>query len=70
MFPGWRGRDWSATPCEQVANAPDTSLNLTPVSQARADATRAGWAPLQYGQTVPRLGERVPPDPPKRGECP
>lgn len=46
---------------DQVANAPDATatVNLTPVSEARADATRAGWEPLLYGQAIPRVGERV-----------
>lgn len=58
MFPGWRARDpWC--PVDQVANAPDRSVDLTPVSQAPAIATRAGWAPLLPGQRVPLIGERV-----------
>ncbi len=58
MFPGWRGRDpWC--PVDQVANAPDSSVNLTPVSQAPAEATRAGWRPLERGQAIPMIGERV-----------
>lgn len=48
-------------PSDQVANAKDAAatVNLTPVSQARAAATRSGWEPLLYGQAIPRVGERV-----------
>ena len=57
MFPGWQERD----PCgEQVANAPDASVPLTPASQARALATVAGWAPWISGQTVPLIWEPMP----------
>lgn len=47
-------------PLDQVANAKDATatVNLTPVSQTRAVATRAGWEPLLYGQAIPRVGER------------
>lgn len=46
---------------DQVANAPDAlaTVDLAPVSEARVEATRAGWEPLLYGQAIPRVGERV-----------
>lgn len=52
-------------PLDQVANAKDATatVNLTPASQARAAATRAGWEPLLYGQKIPRVGERVDAEP-------
>lgn len=31
---------------EQVANADDTFVDLTPASQAPADAVKAAWAPI------------------------
>lgn len=58
MFPGWRERDRSC-PLDQVANAKDSTVDLTPVSQAPADAVKAAWASLLPGQTVPMIGERV-----------
>ena len=56
MLPSWRGRDLDCV--DQVANAKDSFVDLTPVSEAPADATRAGWAALISGQAVPMIGER------------
>jgi hypothetical protein len=50
----WRGR---GEPQEQVANAPDASVNLTPASEAPATQTRTNWSALQPGQTVPLIWE-------------
>lgn len=57
-FPRWRGRDLTC-PVDQVANAPDALVNLTPASEVAAQAVRDGWAPLQKGQAVPLIGEEV-----------
>lgn len=46
-------------PIDQVANARDATFNLTPVSQAPADAVKAGWQPMLAGQEVPLIWERV-----------
>ena len=51
----WRGRD--LTPKDQVANAKDSFVDLTPVSDAPAEAVEAAWAPLLSGQEVPLIGE-------------
>ena len=51
----WRGR--SSTEQEQVANAWDSFVDLTPVSEAAADAVKAAWLPLQAGQEIPLIGE-------------
>ena len=56
MLPSWRGR--GADCVDQVANAKDSTVDLTPVSDAPAEATRAGWAALLTGQAVPVIGER------------
>jgi hypothetical protein len=53
----WRGRDLD--PKDQVANALDSTVDLTPVSDAAADAVKAAWAPLLSGQTIPLIGERL-----------
>lgn len=53
----WRGRVTYPKP-EQVANACDDFVDLSPVSDAPADAVKAAWLPLQAGQTVPLIGER------------
>jgi len=50
----WRGRDWR--PKEQVANAWDSAIDLTPVSDAPADAVKAAWLPMQAGQDIPLIG--------------
>jgi hypothetical protein len=52
----WRGRDTSRKP-EQVANACEDFVDLTPVSDAPAEQTRANWSALLPGQTVPLIGE-------------
>lgn len=46
-------------PPDQVFNRPDALADLTPVSQAPAEAVRGAWAPTLHGQAVPTLGERV-----------
>lgn len=51
----WRGRD--GRPKEQVANAWDSFVDLTPVSDAAADAVKAAWGPLASGQEIPLIGE-------------
>jgi hypothetical protein len=53
----WRGRDLE--PKEQVANACDSFVDLSPVSEAPAAAVKAAWLPLQEGQAVPLIGEQV-----------
>jgi hypothetical protein len=50
----WRVR---RVPEEQVANAFDSFVDLTPVSDAAADATNAGWAAL-LPSDVPFVWER------------
>ena len=55
MLLHWRGR---GEVTDQVANAKDSFLDLTPVSDAPAQATRANWAALFPGQAVPMIGER------------
>ena len=56
MLPRWRGRDLDCV--DQVANAKDSTVDLTPVSEAPAEATRANWAALIPGQAIPMIGER------------
>lgn len=51
----WRGRD--LTPKDQVANALDSFVDLTPASEAPAEAVKAAWAPLLSGQEIPLIGE-------------
>jgi hypothetical protein len=50
----WRGR---GEPQEQVANACDSFVDLTPVSEAAAVATRSKWSALLPGQTIPLIWE-------------
>jgi hypothetical protein len=50
-------------PPDQVGNGPDDLVDLEPVSQEPAEATRSHWDALLTGKAVPRVGERVPPDP-------
>lgn len=57
MLPRWREKD--LTCLDQVANAKDSTVNLTPASATRADAVKAAWAPWLSGQTVPLIWERV-----------
>jgi hypothetical protein len=51
----WRGR--VPTREQQVANACDDFVNLTPVSDAAAATTKANWSVLLPGQTIPLIGE-------------
>ena len=51
----WRGRDY--TKKEQVANACDDFVDLTPVSEAPAAAVADAWSALRTGQEVPLIGE-------------
>lgn len=51
----WRGRDLAKK--EQVANACDDFVDLTPASQAPAVQTRSNWSALLPGQAVPLIGE-------------
>lgn len=46
-------------PVDQVANRPDDKADLTPVSEAPADAVKAAWKPVEPGQTIPMVGEQV-----------
>ncbi len=43
---------------EMVANARDSFVALTPVSEAPAAAVVAAWSALLPGQTIPLIGER------------
>lgn len=52
--PRWRGR---GEPQEQVANANDDFVNLTPISDEAAEATRAKWAAL-LPSDVPLIWDR------------
>lgn len=67
MLPRWRGRDLECK--EQVANATDSFVDLTPVSAAPAAAVKAAWLPLRAGQSVPLVGERVYPDAEPGDDC-
>ena len=51
----WRGR---GEPQEQVANACDSFVDLTPASEAPATQTRTNWSALLPGQPIPLIGER------------
>jgi hypothetical protein len=51
----WRGRDLD--PKDQVANALDSTVDLTPVSEAPANAVKAAWQALLSGQEIPLIGE-------------
>lgn len=53
----WRGRD--LRPKEQVANAWDSQVDLTPASQTPAAEVKEAWAPLLSGQEIPLIGERA-----------
>lgn len=53
----WTGPQPSADG-EQVANARDDFVDLTPVSQARAEATSTNWSALLPGQEIPLIWER------------
>ena len=49
----WRGRGDE----EQVANANDSFVDLTPVSDLPALQVIADWAAVLPGQTIPLIGE-------------
>jgi hypothetical protein len=51
----WRGCD--LTPKDQVANALDSMVDLTPASDAPAETVKTAWAPLLSGQRIPLIGE-------------
>jgi hypothetical protein len=53
----WRGRD--LTYKEQVANACDGFVDLTPASEAPAQQVQDAWSALRAGQEIPLIGERV-----------
>lgn len=53
----WRGRDGLYH--EQVANACDSFVDLTPASQVPAAAVTAAWAALLPGQDIPLIWERT-----------
>lgn len=55
MLPRWREKDLSCL--DQVANAKDSQVDLTPVSEAPADAVKTAWAPWLTGQAVPMIFE-------------
>lgn len=50
----WRARDSDE---EQVANACDSFVDLTPASDAPAAQVLADWAAWLPGQTIPLIGE-------------
>lgn len=54
MIRRWRGWDDE----EQVANACDSFVDLTPASEAPAEQVRERWAAVLPGQTIPLIGER------------
>ncbi len=51
----WRGRD--LTPKEQVANACDSFVDLTPASDVPAELVKERWSALLSGQAIPLIGE-------------
>lgn len=51
----WRGRVKDE---EQVANAKDSFVDLTPASEAPAEAVKAAWNAWLPGQDIPLIGER------------
>lgn len=56
----WRGRDTAYK--EQVANACDSFVDLTPTSAAPAAAVVNNWSALLSGQPIPLIWERMTPD--------
>lgn len=59
----WRERTTAPLEClDQVANAPDASVDLTPASLVPLEDLREGWAPWLSGQEPPLIWERVTPD--------
>jgi len=57
MLPRWRGR--GLCPPDQVANAKDSTVDLTPASEAPAEQTRANWDAVLPGKPIPLIWERV-----------
>lgn len=53
----WR-RPCRLEPPEQVFNADVPTVDLTPASDAAAEAVKAAWAPQLSGQDVPLIWER------------
>lgn len=51
----WRGRD--LTYKEQVANACDDFVDLTPASAVPAQQVQDAWSALRTGQEIPLIGE-------------
>lgn len=51
----WRGRD--LRPKEQVANAWNSFVDLTPASEIPAQQIRDNFDPLRAGQEIPLIGE-------------
>ena len=56
----WRGRDLE--PKEQVANACDSFVDLTPASDVPAELVLSAWDALRAGQDIPLIGEQVYPN--------
>jgi hypothetical protein len=52
----WRGREGRYR--EQVANACDDFVDLTPASEAPAQQVEDNWSALKAGQDIPLIGER------------
>ncbi len=50
----WRGRFGCE---EQVANACDSFVDLTPVSEVPAEQVRQDWAAVLPSQPIPLIGE-------------
>ena len=59
----WRGRELTCE--EQVANACDSFVDLSPASEAPALAVTAAWAALLPNTDTPLIWERTEPD----GDC-
>ena len=53
----WSGPQ-SSGDCEQVANANDSFMDLTPASGAPAEQTRSNWSALLPDQDIPLIWER------------
>lgn len=64
----WRGRDTAYK--EQVANACDDYVDLTPASQAPAAEVQDAWSALLPGQEVPLIWERTDGDCQEDDGCP
>lgn len=50
----WRGRSRRK---EQVANACDSAIDLSPTSDLPAQQVRSEWDALRAGQAIPLIGE-------------